>query len=150
MRETKAIISKASRLNIPKLCRGNVPTSEEVRYANTVLRGNGRTRRDSDIFFIDHSASNSALSQRVCALGSVLCPTHVTLVITYLPPDVFDCCGRVCIETDSGYPKDMGVTLFTIVSPGDPLRYNTHQSAPSVSTLVHSRGHEVLEPVTRL
>jgi len=41
---------------------------------------------------------------------------------------------------DSGYPKDTGVGLFTLVTPGNPLRYNTHRSALPVSTLAHSRG----------
>ena len=44
------------------------------------------------------------------------------------------------LKTDSGYPKDTGVTLFTLATPGNPLRYNTHRSAPPVSTLAHSRG----------
>jgi len=34
--------------------------------------------------------------------------------------------------TDSGYPKDTGVTLFTLAKPGNPLRYNTHRSDPTV------------------
>jgi len=42
------------------------------------------------------------------------------------------------LKTDSGYPKDTGVTLFTLATPGNPLRYNTHRSAPPVSTLTHS------------
>jgi len=44
------------------------------------------------------------------------------------------------LKTDSGYPKDTGVTLFTLTTPGNPLRYNTHPSAPPVSALAHSRG----------
>ena len=44
------------------------------------------------------------------------------------------------LKTDSGYPKDMGATLFTLATPGNPLRYNTHRSAPPVSALAHSRG----------
>jgi len=44
------------------------------------------------------------------------------------------------LKTDSGYPKDTGVTLFTPATPGNPLRYNTHWSAPPVSDLAHSRG----------
>ena len=27
------------------------------------------------------------------------------------------------LKTDSGYPKDKGVTLFTLLTPGNPLRY---------------------------
>jgi len=42
------------------------------------------------------------------------------------------------LKTDSGYPKDTGVTLFTLPTPGNPLRYNTHLSAPPVSALTHS------------
>ena len=44
------------------------------------------------------------------------------------------------LKTDSGYPKDTGVTLFTLATPGNPPRYHTHRSAPPVSTLAHSRG----------
>ena len=46
------------------------------------------------------------------------------------------------LKTDSGYPKDTGVTLFTVTlaTPGNPLLYNTHWSAPPVSALAHSRG----------
>jgi len=44
------------------------------------------------------------------------------------------------LKTDSGYPKDTGITLFTLPTPGNPLRYNTHRSAPPVSALAHSRG----------
>jgi len=29
------------------------------------------------------------------------------------------------LKTDSGHPKDTGVTLFTLANPGNPLRYNT-------------------------
>ena len=50
-------------------------------------------------------------------------------------------CLRVefVLKTDSGYPKDTGVTLFTLATPGNPLRYNTHRSAPPVSALAHSK-----------
>jgi len=44
------------------------------------------------------------------------------------------------LKNDGGYPKDTGVTLFTLATPGNPLRYNTHRSAPPVSALAHSRG----------
>ena len=44
------------------------------------------------------------------------------------------------MKTDSGYPKDEGVTLITKATPGNPLRYNTHRSTPPVSALAHSRG----------
>jgi len=44
------------------------------------------------------------------------------------------------LKTDSGYPKDTGVTLFTLATPGNPLRYVTHWSAPPVSALADSRG----------
>jgi len=30
------------------------------------------------------------------------------------------------LQTDRGYPKDTGVTVFTLATPGNPLRYNTH------------------------
>jgi len=32
------------------------------------------------------------------------------------------------LKTDSGYPKDTGVTFLTLATPGNPLRYNTHRS----------------------
>ena len=44
------------------------------------------------------------------------------------------------MKTDSGYPKDTGFILFTLATPRNPLRYNTHRSAPPVSALAHSRG----------
>jgi len=37
----------------------------------------------------------------------------------------------------------MGVTSFTVETTGNPLRYNTHWSAPPVSTLAHSRAQGV-------
>jgi len=42
---------------------------------------------------------------------------HVCLIVEFL------------LKTDSGYSKDTGVTLFTFATIGNPLRYNTHQSA---------------------
>ena len=52
-------------------------------------------------------------------------------------------CLRVefLLKIDSGYPKypkDTGVTLFTLATRGNPLRYNTNRSAPPVSALAHS------------
>ena len=44
------------------------------------------------------------------------------------------------LKTDSRYPKDTGVTLFSLATPGNSPRYNTHRSAPPVSALAHSRG----------
>jgi len=44
------------------------------------------------------------------------------------------------LKTDSEYPKDTGVTLFTLATSGNPLRYNTHRPAPPDSALAHSRG----------
>ena len=63
-------------------------------------------------------------------------------------PQKLDRCGRlfVCLriefllKTVSGYHKDTGVTLFTLATPGNPLHYNTHWSAPPVSSLTQSRG----------
>ena len=43
---------------------------------------------------------------------------------------------KFLLRTDSGYPKDTGVILFTLATPGNPLRYNTHRSAPPVSALL--------------
>jgi len=44
------------------------------------------------------------------------------------------------LKTGSGYPKDTGITLFTLATSGNPFRYNTHRSVPPVSALAHSRG----------
>jgi len=44
------------------------------------------------------------------------------------------------LKTDSGYPKDAGVTLFTLATPWNSLRHSTPRSALPVSTLAHSRG----------
>jgi len=51
-------------------------------------------------------------------------------------------CLRVefLLKTVSGYPKDTGDTLITLGTSGNPLRYNTYRSVPSVSNLAHSRG----------
>jgi len=34
------------------------------------------------------------------------------------------------LKTDSGYPRDAEVTLFTLANPEHSLRFNTHWSAP--------------------
>jgi len=44
------------------------------------------------------------------------------------------------MKTDSGYLKDTRVTLLTLVTPGNPFRYNTPRSPLPVSALAHSRG----------
>ena len=44
------------------------------------------------------------------------------------------------LKTDSGYPRDAEVALFTLANPGSSLRFNTHWSAPPVSTLARSGG----------
>jgi len=43
------------------------------------------------------------------------------------------------LKTDIEYPKDTEVTSFTLATPGNPLRYNSHQSAPPVSALAYFR-----------
>ena len=48
--------------------------------------------------------------------------------------------SRNWLKTDCGYPKDKGVTLMTLVTPENPLRYNTPRSALPFSDLAHSRG----------
>ena len=52
------------------------------------------------------------------------------------------------LETDSGYPKDMGVTLFTLATPKNSLRCNTHRSAPLFSALAHSREEASVNSLT--
>ena len=44
------------------------------------------------------------------------------------------------LKTDSGYPQDAQVTLFTLANPGSSLRFNTHWSDPPVSALARSGG----------
>jgi len=44
------------------------------------------------------------------------------------------------LKTDSGYPRDAEVTLFTLANPEHSLRFNTHWSAPPVSALARSGG----------
>jgi len=44
------------------------------------------------------------------------------------------------LKTDSGYPRDVEVTLFTLANPEHSLHFNTHWSAPSVSALARSGG----------
>ena len=43
------------------------------------------------------------------------------------------------LKTDSGYPRDAEVTLFTLTNPEHSLRFNTHWSAPPVSALSGAR-----------
>ena len=53
------------------------------------------------------------------------------------------------LKTDSEYPRDAEVTLFTLANPGSSLRFNTHWSAPPVSALTRSvLGEDV--PVTSI
>jgi len=44
------------------------------------------------------------------------------------------------LKTDSGYPKDTGVSLFTLATPGNFLSHSTPRSTLPVSALAHSRG----------
>ena len=44
------------------------------------------------------------------------------------------------LKTDSRYPRDAEVTLFTLANPEHSLRFNTHWSAPRVSALARSGG----------
>jgi len=61
---------------------------------------------------------------------------------------------RVCLslrvefllKTYSAYSKDKGDTLFTLATPGNALRSNTHRSAPPVCALTHSRGPRKRSP----
>ena len=55
------------------------------------------------------------------------------------------------LKTDSGYPRDAEVTLFTLATPEHSLRFNTHWSAPPVSALARSGGPRKMSqsPVSR-
>jgi len=57
------------------------------------------------------------------------------------------------LKTDSGYPRDAEVTLFTLANPGNSLRFNTvpYWSAPPVSALARSGGPRKMSqsPVSR-
>ena len=55
------------------------------------------------------------------------------------------------LKTDSEYPRDAEVTLFTLANPEHSLRFNTHWSAPPVSALARSRGPRKMSqsPVSR-
>jgi len=44
------------------------------------------------------------------------------------------------LKTDSGYPRDVEVTLFTLANPEHILRFNTHWSASLVSAFASSGG----------
>ena len=65
--------------------------------------------------------------------------THVFLRVDFL------------LKTDSGYPRDAEVTLFTLANPEHSLRFNTHWSAPQVPALAHSGGPRKMSqsPVSR-
>ena len=47
---------------------------------------------------------------------------------------------ELLFKTDSGYPKDTGVTLSKLTNPESPLRFNSPRSVLPVSALAHSRG----------
>jgi len=70
----------------------------------------------------------TALFRRTCRplSGLVFCRTCLVLRVEFL------------LKTDSGYPRDAEVTLFTPANPEHFLRFNTHWSAPPVSTLARS------------
>ena len=55
------------------------------------------------------------------------------------------------LKTESGYLRDAEVTLFTPANPEHSLRFNTHWSAPPVSSLARSRGPRKMSqsPVSR-
>ena len=55
------------------------------------------------------------------------------------------------LKTDSGYPRDAEVTLFTLANPEHFLRFNTHWSALPVSALARSGGPRKMSqsPVSR-
>ena len=55
-------------------------------------------------------------------------------------------------KTDSGYPRDAEVTLFTLANPRSSLRFDTHGSAPPVSALNRSGrcpSHQSRSHITR-
>ena len=54
------------------------------------------------------------------------------------------------LKTNSGYPRDAEVTLFTLENPEHFLRFNTHWSAPPVSARARSGGPYEDVPVTSL
>jgi len=62
-------------------------------------------------------------------------------------------CLRVefLLKTDSGYPRDAEVTLFTLANPEHSLCFNTYWSAPPVSALARSGGPRKMSqsPVSR-
>jgi len=86
-------------------------------------------QRSCNLFNLEHT---SLLQEQVAA------PTHFSILATCQTSTALRV--EFLLKTDSGYPKDTGVTLFTLATPGNPLRYNTYQSAPPVSALTHSRG----------
>jgi len=56
------------------------------------------------------------------------------------------------LKTDSWYSKDTGVTLFTMATPGNPLRYDTFFSFfPSLFWVANTQlNHESLDPLALL
>ena len=57
--------------------------------------------------------------------------------------------SSVFMKTDSGYPRDAEVTLFTLANPEHSLRFNSHWSAPPVSALARSGRKMSQSPVSR-
>jgi len=73
--------------------------------------------------------------------------TFWSLLLSFVAffPKISSCSSRISIlrvefllKTDSGYPRDAEVTLFTLANPEHSLRFNTHWSAPPVYALARS------------
>ena len=92
----------------------------------------------------------------ICSFASFVCYTVISIATMTNEIAHLSLTVEFLLKTDSGYPKDTGVTLFTLATPGNPLPlatpgnpipwqplgipFSTHQSAQPVSALANSRG----------
>jgi len=79
---------------------------------------------------------------------------HIMFIMLLLPFHFFKFLSlrvEFLLTTDSGYPRDEEVTLFTLANPERSLRFYTHWSAPPVSALACSGGPRKMSqsPVSR-
>jgi len=69
-------------------------------------------------------------------------PQRLSQTVAHLLMVVLSLRIEFLLKTDSGFPKNTGVTLFSLAIHGNsgPLHFNTPRSALPVSALAHSRG----------
>jgi hypothetical protein len=142
-----------------------VASTNEVNFA-CYLANKLDIRVEWDPFHPDliASAPNATLAALACQVklplsiqidgvmtAAICLKTESDLTMTMLAGDRQHLRVEFVLKTDSGYPRDAEVTLFTLANPGSSLRFNTHWSAPPVSALARSGGPRKMpqSPVSR-